>query len=125
MFHTGHRIHVCGTIVESLVRNATLGLQIAQSRPYSYTLGPKVGIIYRHGASGLPHEQAFFQKCSPLADRKAPKLNTRAPAHGNCFMESGTLDIWDSSLWALSFLYVQVGLRRLECVRRFLERASS
>ena len=26
------------------------GLQIAQSRPYLYTLGPKVGIIYIHGA---------------------------------------------------------------------------
>ena len=36
--------------LESLL---TLGLQIAQSRPYLYTLGPKVGIIYIHGAPGL------------------------------------------------------------------------
>ena len=31
----------------------SLGLQIAQSRPYLYTLGPKVGIIYIHGAPGI------------------------------------------------------------------------
>ena len=31
----------------------TLGLQIAQSRPYLHTLGPKVGFIYIHGALGL------------------------------------------------------------------------
>ena len=30
----------------------TLGLQIAQSRPYLHTLGPKVGIICLHGALG-------------------------------------------------------------------------
>ena len=30
----------------------SLGLQIAQSRPYLHTLGPKVGIIYIHGALG-------------------------------------------------------------------------
>ena len=30
----------------------TLGLQIAQSRSYLHTLGPKVGIIYIHGALG-------------------------------------------------------------------------
>ena len=30
-----------------------LGLQIAPSRPYSYTLGPKVRIIYIHGAPGF------------------------------------------------------------------------
>ena len=30
----------------------SLELQIAQSRPYSYSLGPKVGIIYIHGAPG-------------------------------------------------------------------------
>ena len=32
----------------------TLALQIAQNRPYLCTLGPKVGIIYIHGAPGLP-----------------------------------------------------------------------
>ena len=31
----------------------SLGLQIAQSRPSLYTLGPKVGIIYLHGAPGF------------------------------------------------------------------------
>ena len=31
----------------------TLGLQIAQSRSYLYTLGPKVGIIQRRRAIGL------------------------------------------------------------------------
>ena len=31
----------------------TLGLQIAQSRPYLHTLGPKVGLIYIDGAPGL------------------------------------------------------------------------
>ena len=31
----------------------TLGLQIAQSRAYLYTLGPKVGLIYMLGASGI------------------------------------------------------------------------
>ena len=30
----------------------TLGLQIAQSSPYLHTLGPKVGIIFIHGALG-------------------------------------------------------------------------
>ena len=29
------------------------GLQIAQNRPYLHTLGPKVGIIYIHGALGV------------------------------------------------------------------------
>ena len=31
----------------------TLGLQIAQSRPCLHTLGPKVGIIYIHGALSI------------------------------------------------------------------------
>ena len=31
----------------------SLGLQIAQTRPYLHTLGPKVGIIYIHGALGI------------------------------------------------------------------------
>ena len=31
----------------------TLGLQIAQSRPYLHTLGLKVGMIYIHGALGI------------------------------------------------------------------------
>ena len=30
----------------------SLGLQIAQSRSYMYTLGPKVGIVYILGALG-------------------------------------------------------------------------
>ena len=33
----------------------TLGLQIAQSRPYLHTLGPKVGIAYIIGAPGQMH----------------------------------------------------------------------
>ena len=36
-----------------------LGLQIAQSRPYLYTLGPKVGIIYIHGAPGFGRKLGF------------------------------------------------------------------
>ena len=31
----------------------SLGLQIAQSRYCLWTLGPNVGIIYRHGAPGI------------------------------------------------------------------------
>ena len=31
----------------------TLGLQIAQRRPYLYTLGPKVGMTYIHGGPGI------------------------------------------------------------------------
>ena len=36
--------------------NLTLTLQIAQCRSYLWTLGPNVGIIYRHGALGLDLE---------------------------------------------------------------------
>ena len=34
-----------------------VGLQIAQSRSYLHTLGPKVGIIYIHGALGLSSDR--------------------------------------------------------------------
>ena len=38
-----------------VLHSHTLRLKIAQSRPYLYTLGPKVGIIYIHGAPGILH----------------------------------------------------------------------
>ena len=36
-------------IIVRMKKSMSLGLQIAQSRPNLYTLGPKVGIIYIHG----------------------------------------------------------------------------
>ena len=46
----------------------TLRLQIAQSRSYVCTLGPKVGILYILGAPGLGLDNCFgpFGKILPL-----------------------------------------------------------
>ena len=46
---------------EPLASTLTLGLQIAQSRSYLYTLGPKVGIIYILGALGLPSLRTYLK----------------------------------------------------------------
>ena len=44
--------HIPGAPSISIIPTS-LGLQISQSRPYLHTSGPKVGIIYIHGALGL------------------------------------------------------------------------
>ena len=57
----------------------TLGLQIAQSRSYLCTVGPKVGIIYVLGLLGLcpldsiPHKPLPKGPSSHISDTQAPK----------------------------------------------------
>ena len=72
--------HVCASLLESQTKGgasvlnarasvtgsmcrmrATLGLQIAQSRSYSFTLGLKVGIVLILGAPGLLSKKPFFR----------------------------------------------------------------
>ena len=48
----------------SVQLSLTLGLQIAQNRPFLHTLGPKVGIIYVHGALG-PQSRHYLCTWSP------------------------------------------------------------
>ena len=47
-------------VIPILGPKVSLGLQIAQSRPYLYTLGPKVGIICIHGALGYENRTYFW-----------------------------------------------------------------
>ena len=55
-----------GCLVELLLAGSlSLGLHIAQSRQYFYTLGPKVGIIYILGALG------YLRNDSRGEDRRA------------------------------------------------------
>ena len=52
-----------------------LGLQITQRRSYSYTLGPKVGIIYILGALGILHQGLCPNASIPPPTCRSPERN--------------------------------------------------
>ena len=68
--------------------SVSLGLQIAQSRPYLHTLGPKVGIIYIHGAPGYLGPDPDFWNLPDVVARSSgwldptpqPQLQAKLPS---------------------------------------------
>ena len=55
----------------------TLWLQIAQSRPYLYTLGPKVGTIYVRGGCGKCMSQYLLYRSLKYGPTLGPRTNSR------------------------------------------------
>ena len=70
--HVPAAVHTATSNQEPIKVTISLGLQIAQTRSYSYTLGPKVGIIYVLGAlgysaeSGSPRSRSHGGQVAPL-----------------------------------------------------------
>ena len=60
-------------------RASTLGLQVAQSRPYLHTLGPKVGIIHINGALELGSSLMSFS-CNVAEEPPAQKAGGSSAA---------------------------------------------
>ena len=90
----------------------SLGLQIAQSRPYLGTLGPKVGIIYIHGGSGFGYQWYIkasmdqgFKWTAKCKDPKQKDLHKGHPGHPDQNAK------WQSPRFFLEAFLEQVGAR--------------